>query len=154
MTHTSVKGTSIRRPASVSIDGAHSTPEDFITAIEDPQIQEDVEVLHNMIRRLAPTLVPQTKFKGTLGYGSYHVHYKTGRQGEWCKIGISYGKQITLHCSGQVNGKHVLEEFVCRLPKAKVGMTSFRFQKLGDLNLQTLEDIIQTTATADDTTSE
>jgi hypothetical protein len=149
MTHTSVKGTSIRRPTRPSADTLYDKPEDFIADIEDTKIREDVQALHKMIRRVAPALEPQTRFKGTLGYGKYNVQYKTGRPGEWCKLGISYGKQVTLHCSGFVNGKYVLEGFASQFPRAKVGMTSLRFQKLSDLNLQTLEEIIDATANAD-----
>jgi hypothetical protein len=154
MTHTSVKGTSIRRPTPPSADTLYNKPEDFIADIEDTQIREDVQALHKMIRRVAPALEPQTRFKGTLGYGKFNVHYETGRQGEWCKLGISYGKQVTLHCSGLVNGKYVLEGFASRFPRAKVGMTSLRFQKLSDLNLQTLEEIIDATAKADNMSDE
>jgi hypothetical protein len=128
----------------------YGTPEDFIADIEDPGIKADVQALHGMIRRVAPSLAPQTRFKGTLAYGNYKVEYKSGRQGDWCKLGISYGKQITLHCSGLVDGKYVLERFANRLPKAKVGMTSLRFQKLSDLNLDTLEKLIHATAIAAD----
>jgi hypothetical protein len=154
MIYTSVKGTSSRRPTASSADTLYDKPEDFIADIEDTQIREDVQALHKMIRRVAPALEPQTRFKGTLGYGKYNVQYKTGRQEEWCKLGISYGKQVTLHCSGFVNGKYILEEFSGRLPRATLGMTSLRFQKLGDLNLQILEEIIDATAKADGIVSE
>ena len=151
MTHTSIKGTSIRRPAqlSSSSDLEYVSPEAFIADISDDQIRSDVRVLHDLIREVAPELEPQTKFKGTISYGKCNVHYKTsGRQREWCKLGISYGKQITLHCFGIVNGKHVLEQFEGAIPKAKLGLTSLRFQRLADLNLKTLEEIIRCTATA------
>ncbi len=55
---------------------------------------------------------------------------------------------------GLVNGKYVLEGFASRFPRAKVGMTSLRFQKLSDLNLQTLEEIIDATAKADNMSEE
>jgi hypothetical protein len=127
----------------------YDKPEDFIADIEDTQIREDVQALHKMIRRVAPALEPQTRFKGTLGYGKFNVQYKTGREGEWCKLGISYGKQVTLHCTGFVNGKYILERFGSLFPRATVGMTSLRFEKLSYLNLQTLEEIIDATANAD-----
>lgn len=174
MNHTSVKGTSLRRPAAPSRDDVYNSPEDFINQIDDLQIRQDVRTLHELIQQIEPSLKPQTNFKGTLGYGTYKYHYKNGREGEWCKLGISHGKQITLHCSGisatcgdsnsnEKNGdgnhhrhqatsrqQYVLEDFVDKFPKAKVGMTSLRFQRLADLDLRTLKEVIRATAASAD----
>ena len=161
MTHTGVKGTAIRRPpqkvpvattsASASVEFKCENPEDFIDNIEDSEIRENVRILHVLIHRVAPELKPQTKvIEGLLGYGTFKYHYKTaGRQAEWCKIGISYGKQITLHCSGRVNGKWVLTDVASRFPKAKVNLTSMRFQKVSDLDEKALEEVIRKTAGAE-----
>ena len=147
MNHTSVKGTCLRRPTAPSTDAIYDGPEDFIRQIDDLQIRQDVRALHELIQQTEPSLKPRTNIKGTLGYGKYKFHYKNGREGEWCKLGISHGKQITLHCSGIIttnsksNGnlqqkRYVLERFVDKFPKAKVGMTSLRFQKLADLDFE------------------
>ena len=160
MTHTGVKGTAIRRPpqkAQVSNTTASASemnyekPEDFIANIEDSEIRGNVRSLHLLIQRIAPELKPHTKVKeGLLGYGTFKHHYKTaGRQAEWCKIGISYGKQITLHCSGRINGELVLKNVAALFPKAKVGLTSMRFQKVSDLDEKALEETIRKTADAE-----
>jgi hypothetical protein len=150
ITHTSIKGTAMRRPAPSTTDSScPSTPEDFISDIQDAGIRKDVQELHDMIRWIAPNLIPRTEFKGMLGYGNYQYHYKTGREGEWCKIGISYGKQISLYCCGLADGKHVLDRFADRFRKAKVGLSCLRFQRLGDLDHRTLEELLAATAAAE-----
>ena len=152
MVHTSIKGTSVRRPilASHSDLEPFSTPENFIASIGDHLLRSDVEALHKMILRLAPDLLPHDRVKGTLGYGKYSHRYKTGRHGVWCKIGISCGKQIVLHCSGLVGEKHVISRFAHRFPKAKAGISCLRFNRLSDLDPTALEELIRTTADADE----
>ena len=139
----------MRLPAPVTSDDC-STPEEFISNIESDSMRADVQAIHDMITEIAPGLTPQNKFKNTLGYGSFQFQYKTGRQGEWCKLGVSYGKQITLHCCGMINGRNVLDGFAPRLKKAKVGMNSLRFHKLDDLNRETLRELIDITAKSED----
>jgi uncharacterized protein YdhG (YjbR/CyaY superfamily) len=128
----------------------NTSPGDYIASIKDSAIRKGVQELHNLIRKVAPGLEPETKYEGTLGYGTYHFKYKRGRLGEWCKIGISHGKEITLHCCGMVDGKNVLEGFAGRMKKATTGMASLRFQKLEDLDPQVLEELIIATAGAED----
>jgi hypothetical protein len=94
-------------------------------------------------------LEPTLEFKNTLGYGKYHYKYKTGREGDWCKIGIVCGTTISLHFCGLLDRKYVLEKFAKNIGKAKCGKSCFRFNKLSDLNKPVLEELIQTTATAD-----
>jgi hypothetical protein len=156
MTHTSIKGTSLRSPVSTAAtaskdeDYIYSSPQEFINAIEDEEVRQDVQTLHDMIRRVAPDLpVPDKINKNLLEYGKYSHQYKTGKVGEWCKIGISYGKQITLHCSGLVNNKYVIGHFADHFPRAKAGITSLRFSRLSDLNMRSLESLIHATAGAD-----
>ena len=123
--------------------------QNFIADIENETMRSDVQELHEMITRLAPELQPTLEFKYTLGYGKYHYKYKSGREGDWHKIGISCGKTISIHCCGLVDGKYVLEKFAKRIGKAKCGKSCVRFNKLEDLDRATLEELIQATASAD-----
>lgn len=156
MTHTSVKGTSLRSPVSTGPSAkkeeeyVFNSPQEFINAILDEKIRQDVQALHELILRVAPQLPTGDRIhKNILEYGKYSHQYKTGKVGEWCKIGISYGKQITLHCSGLVNNKYVIGHFSDRFPRAKAGITSLRFTRVSDLDPIALENLIRVTAAAE-----
>ena len=133
--------------------------------------------LHSLIRLHAPSLEPTLDFKDKLGYGKYHYQYKSGRQGDWVKIGISINQNkskgnnksssISLHFCGRVNGaKYVLDGYTKqRLASKKtaikskkggggggiisIGKSCLRFQSVQDLDETTLIELIQATETAD-----
>jgi len=74
------------------------THEEYIAAVEDKR-RPDVRRLHELVREAAPGLEPTMEF-GMLGYGKYHYKYKSGREGDWMKIGIANNKHyISLYCS-------------------------------------------------------
>jgi hypothetical protein len=121
----------------------------FIASIENESLRKDAQELHELVTRLSPDLEPTLEFKNTLGYGKYHYKYKTGREGDWFKIGIFCGKKISLHFCGLVDRKYVLEKIAKNIGKAKCGKGCLRFNKLSDLNKPVLEELIKATATAD-----
>ena len=118
-----------RKAREDSIDvTAMSETKDFIASIEDGAMREDVEALHALVTRHAPSLAPTTEFikSNTLGYGKYHYRYKSGREGDWYKVGISCSnksaktKSISLHCCALVKGKYIVEDFTS---KQNIGKT-------------------------------
>lgn len=121
----------------------------YIAAIEDEDRRRDIRRLHRLVRKLAPELKPTMEF-GMLGYGTYHYKYKSGREGDWVKLGIANNKRyISLYCCGTVDGAYVAEGFKKRLPKADIGKSCVRFKRLSDLDPSALEDLIRSTASAD-----
>ncbi|MFQ5527421.1 MAG: DUF1801 domain-containing protein [Thermoanaerobaculia bacterium] len=121
----------------------------YIAEIEDEGRRRDVGRLHELIVEIAPDLEPTMEF-GMMGYGKYHYKYKSGREGDWMKIGIANNKSyISLYCVGIVDGAYVAEGFKKRLPKADIGKSCVRFKRLSDLDADALEDLIRATAAAD-----
>jgi Domain of unknown function (DU1801) len=150
--------------------GAIATPEDYINAITDANRRLEIQELHNLIRQHAPSLEPTTEFKDKLGYGKYHYQYKSGRQGDWVKIGLAlYEKSnsISLHfCGLGKDGKYVLEGFTKPRLANKTGTTKskgggggggiislgkscLRFHSVQDLDETALIELIKATETAD-----
>jgi uncharacterized protein YdhG (YjbR/CyaY superfamily) len=124
------------------------THAEYIAAVEDGR-REDIQKLHDLIRRVAPELEPTMEF-GMLGYGTYHYKYKSGREGDWMKLGVANNKNyISLYCCGMVDGAYVAEGFKDRLPKADIGKSCVRFKRLSDLDQDVLDELIRTTAAAD-----
>ena len=121
---------------------------EYIAEVEDKR-RDDIQALHDLVRRAASELEPTMEF-GMLGYGKYHYKYKSGREGDWMKIGIANNKSyISLYCCGVVDGGYVAEGFKDRLPKADIGKSCVRFKRLSDLDLKVVEELIRATAKAD-----
>jgi uncharacterized protein YdhG (YjbR/CyaY superfamily) len=124
------------------------SPEEYIAAVEENR-REDIQALHDIVREEAPELEPTMEF-GILGYGKFHYKYKSGREGDWMKIGIANNKRyISLYCCGADENGYVAEAFRDRLPKADIGRSCVRFKSLSDLDESTLRELIRVTASAD-----
>jgi hypothetical protein len=124
------------------------TPEEYIAAVEEDR-REDIQALHDMVREEAPELEPTMEF-GILGYGKFHYKYKSGREGDWMKIGIANNKRyISLYCCGADENGYVAEAFRERLPKADIGRSCVRFKHLSDLDESALRELLRVTASAD-----
>ena len=128
-------------------------PQDFIDSIQDESKRADVQELHNLVTRYAPTLEPTLEFDNKLAYGKYHYKYKSGREGDWYRIAIACGgKDISFHFCAMKEGSYVMEWFIKNkksLGKAKTGKSCARFKKLDDLDRDALIALIEATATAD-----
>jgi len=66
-------------------------PEEYIAAVPEAR-RDDIQALHDIVRAEAPELEPTMEF-GMLGYGTFHYTYKSGREGDWMKIGIANNKR-------------------------------------------------------------
>ena len=121
--------------------------EQYIAEVEEKR-RGDIQELHDLVRRVAPDLEPTMEF-GMLGYGKFHYKYKSGRQGDWMKIGIANNKQyISLYCCAADDAGYVAERYKERLPKANIGKSCVRFKRLSDLDAGVLEDLIRESAAA------
>ena len=57
-----------------------------------------------------PELEPTMEF-GMMGYGKYHYKYKSGREGDWIRIGIANNKSyISLYCVGLVGKSTIVSD--------------------------------------------
>jgi uncharacterized protein YdhG (YjbR/CyaY superfamily) len=123
------------------------THDQYIAEVEEKR-RADIQALHDMVREEAPELEPTMEF-GMLGYGKYHYKYKSGREGEWMKIGIANNKQyISLYSCAADDDGYVAERYRGRLPKANIGKSCVRFKRLSDLDEETLRELIRETAAA------
>lgn len=69
---------------------AATTPEEYIASLEGPR-RAEVQQLYDMIRAISPPLKPYM-IAGLIGFGTYHYKYASGREGDWCIIGLSSRK--------------------------------------------------------------
>ena len=123
------------------------TPDEYIAQVDDAR-RDDIRKLHELVREAAPDLEPTMDF-GMLGYGRFHYKYKTGREGDWMKVGIANNKRyISLYCCAIDQDGYVAERFKDRLPKADIGKSCVRFKRLSDLDEDVLRELIRATSKA------
>ena len=78
-----------------------------------------------------------------IGYGTYHYKYASGREGDWCVIGLSSRKNyISLYVCAVKDGKYVAESFKENLPKADIGKSCVRFKKFEDITFPELRELL------------
>ena len=116
------------------------TAEDFINGMKDEQKRKDSFALLKMIQK-ATGEKPKVWSNSTIGFGN--VRYKspaTGREVDWYKMGFAARKaNLTLYLMGDMNA---YSDSFKKLGKHKTGGGCLYINKLDDIDLKVLEDII------------
>ena len=102
-------------------------PAEFVAAVEHKTRREDAEQLLEFFARVTgmtakmwgPTLI---------GYGQYHYKYDSGREGDMLRLGFSYQD---------------LPDKLDRLGKHKLGKSCLYVNKLADIDMDVLEEIVR-----------
>lgn len=129
------------------MQSAAKTPKDYIDELSGER-KSDITELDKLIRDNAPEFEP-FMIAGMLGYGKYHYKYASGREGDWCIIGLASQKNyISLYICAAKDGKYVAKEFKDKLPKANIGKSCVRFKKVDDIDLGVIEQMIQVARSA------
>lgn len=75
-----------------------------------------------------------------VGYGSYHYVYESGREGDWMLTGFSPRKvNLVLYI---MPGFDRHEKLLARLGKHRTGKSCLYINKLDDVNIQVLEELV------------
>jgi hypothetical protein len=116
--------------------------EDFINSVADDRKRQDCWTILEMMQRLTG-LVPSMWGSSIVGFGNYHYKYASGREGDWFVIGFSPRKQaLTLYF---LLGFNDMPELMNALGKYKTGAGCLYIKRLEDVDLGTLEKLIQAT---------
>lgn len=116
-------------------------PKDFIAAVEPDKKKVDAEALLAFFNRVTG-LKPKMWGPSIIGYGRYHYKYESGREGEFMLTGFSPRKQnLTLYVMpGYRFGE--MQEKLSRLGKHKLGKSCLYINKLADVDIDVLEEIV------------
>lgn len=112
--------------------------EEFIKTI-DAKKQDDTRRLVEMMRELSGD---QPCMWGTniIGFGSYQFKYANGSEGEWFQVGFSPRKQsFSLYIMADFPER---PELMSRLGKHKTGKSCLYVNKLADIDLEVLKELI------------
>ncbi|MHA7276236.1 DUF1801 domain-containing protein [Arthrobacter sp. HLT1-21] len=117
-----------------------SDPNDFVAAVPHPVRRRDAEVLLSMMAEI--TGQPAAMWgPSIIGFGSYHYHYGSGRDGNAAAVGFS-PRTAHLVLYGLTDGP-ASEELLDRLGKHKRGSSCIYVNKLADIDLDVLKKMIR-----------
>ena len=122
------------RPSSKSV------PE-FLEQIDDPGRKADCRNIASLMEKITGS-EPKMWGDSIVGFGEYHYKYASGREGDWFLTGFSPRKQsLTLYIMGYLE---YYPEHLERLGKFSHGKGCLYINKLKDIDLKVLEDLIKT----------
>lgn len=117
-------------------------PVDFIAAIEAEKKRVDAEALLNFFNRVTG-LSPKMWRPSIIGYGRYHYKYESGREGDSMMTGFSPRKQNLSVYIMPGYRYDTMQEKLGRLGKHKLGKSCLYINKLADVDLAVLEEIVR-----------
>ena len=116
-------------------------PKEFISSVEHPTRRADGLVLLDLFSEVTG-FEPVMWGPSLVGYGRYHYRYKTGREGDFLATGFSPRKaNLSIHI---MPGYQDYGEMLSRLGKHKTGASCLYVNKLADIDLDVLRELIAT----------
>ncbi|MEL6541493.1 MAG: DUF1801 domain-containing protein [Pseudomonadota bacterium] len=120
--------------------------EDYIAGVEPESKREDAKVLDALFRKVTGE-EPAMWGPSIIGYGGYHYKYESGREGDAMRSGFSPRKaKHSLYFMGRYideeTGKTV-DALLEKMGKHKTGASCVYVNKLADIDLSVLEEIIK-----------
>ncbi|MFK3959811.1 DUF1801 domain-containing protein [Guptibacillus hwajinpoensis] len=112
---------------------------EFIESVDHPKKREDG---YRLLDLFTETTGYEAKMWGPsiIGFGSYHYKYATGHEGDAPLVGFSPKKaKISLYLA---QGEPEREEALARLGKHKTGKACVYVNKLEDIDLEVLKELI------------
>ena len=118
----------------------------FIDAVEPAAKREDALVLDALFRRVTGE-EPAMWGPSMIGYGTYHYVYDSGREGDWMRSGFSPKKaKHSIYLTGgyceEATAKRN-DELLAKLGKHSVGKSCLYVNKLADVDLAVLEELVR-----------
>ena len=116
------------------------SPDDYVAGIEHPVRREDAAVLLDLMRRITGW---EARMWGPsiVGFGQYHYTYESGREGDFMRTGFSARKaNLVVYI---LPGYSDFSDILARLGKHKLGKSCLYINKLADVDLAVLEELIR-----------
>lgn len=121
-------------------------PADFIASVEPAAKRRDAEALDALFRRVTGQ-EPKMWGPAMIGYGEYRTTYDSGRDVHWMRTGFSPRKAkhslylMGGYCDLETGEKH--ERLLARLGKHSRGKSCLYINKVADVDLDVLEEMIR-----------
>ncbi len=117
-------------------------PKDFVAAVESDNKRADAEELLGFFERVTG-LKPKMWGPSLIGYGRYHYKYESGREGEMLMTGFSPRKANLVMYIMPGYRSDAMQDKLARLGKHKLGKSCLYINKLADVDMDVLEEIVR-----------
>lgn len=115
-------------------------PKVFIDAVEHPTRKSDAQTLDALFQKITG-FAPKMWGPTIIGYGSYDYTYDSGRTGSSLATGFSPRKtNLSIYI---MPGYQDFSEILSRLGKHKIGKSCLYVNKLADIDIDVLEELIR-----------
>lgn len=112
----------------------------FLGQIENESKRKDAFTLHELMKEITGE-EPVIWGDSIIGYGTYHYRYASGREGVWFLTGFSPRKQnFSIYI---MSGFTRFQEILSTLGKAKTSKSCLYINKLTDIDLSVLKELIK-----------
>lgn len=112
----------------------------FLSAIEPERRRKDAEAILALMKRVTKHK-PAMWGTSIIGFGTYRYKYASGREGDWFLVGFSPRKQnLTVYIMSGFEGYDAL---LARLGKYKTGKACLYINRIDDINLDVLEELVR-----------
>ena len=112
----------------------------FLDAVENPRRRSDAIKLLDLMRAVTGKR-PKMWGSSIVGFGSYHYRYASGREGDSLMVGFSPRKQnLVIYI---MPGFSDYGEILGRLGKFRTGKSCLYVNKLDDVDLGLLEELVR-----------
>lgn len=114
--------------------------EDFLNAIPNEQKRADAFAVLKLMKQITRA-EPQMWGSSIVGFGRYRLKYASGREGDWPLAAFSPRKQnLTLYIMAGFEG---YADLLKKLGKFKTGKACLYVNKLADVDLPTLKELVK-----------
>jgi hypothetical protein len=114
--------------------------EAFLNEITDEKKRHDCFTILELMKKITRA-EPKMWGASIIGFGNYRYKYESGREGDWFLAGFAPRKQnITFYIT---SGFTKYNELLAKLGKHKTGKSCLHINKLEDVNLSVLEEMIE-----------
>lgn len=117
-------------------------PRDFVAAVEHDKKRADAETLLEFFGRVTG-LKPKMWGPSLIGYGRYHYKYESGREGDMLITGFSPRKANLVMYIMPGYRSEAMQDKLARLGKHKLGKSCLYINKLADVDMDVLEEIVR-----------
>ena len=112
----------------------------FLDSVDHPTRKADAKTLDALFRRVTGWQ-PRMWGPAIIGYGQYHYIYDSGREGDFLATGFSPRKaNLSVYI---MPGYADFSAILARLGKHKIGKSCLYINKLADIDLDVLEELIR-----------
>jgi len=113
---------------------------DFLNAVENEQKRDESFQLLDFLSEVSGE-EPKMWGSNIIGFGTYHYKYASGQEGDWMKVGFSPRKQkFSIYI---MSGFDELQDSLSQLGKHKTGKGCLYVNKLGDIDMNVLKELIK-----------